>query len=65
MSKMDFDEIDARINDTICKMTGALRARDGQIRTVRRLWFEKKDTVLVAATGYGKSAHWARKVSIL
>ena len=53
---MEFDDLDHRINDTICAITGAGRTRDGQIQAVRRLAFDKEDTVLIAATGYGKSA---------
>lgn len=53
---MDFDATDQRINDAICAITGAQRARDGQVKAVRRLVYDKDDTVLIAATGYGKSA---------
>lgn len=53
---MDFDDIDRTVNDTICAITSASRARDGQIKAVRRLAYDKEDTVLIAATGYGKSA---------
>ena len=44
------------INDAIVAITGAPRARPGQLKAVERLVFDKKDTILVAATGYGKSA---------
>jgi len=53
---MDFDDTDQLINDAICAITGAERARDGQVKAVRRLAYDKEDTVLIAATGYGKSA---------
>ena len=49
-------EADLRINDAICTITGAQKARRGQIDAVRNLVDYKKDIVLVAATGYGKSA---------
>ena len=56
MEPNELDEVEQRINDVICAITGAPRARDGQIRAVRRLVYLGEDTVLIAATGYGKSA---------
>lgn len=53
---MDFDELDCDINTAICEITGAQRARDGEIKAVRCLVYDQEDTVLIAATGYGKSA---------
>ena len=47
--------LDGRINQTICTITGAPEARSGQIQAVKSL-YHQKDTILVAATGYGKSA---------
>ncbi|KAK3376189.1 hypothetical protein B0T24DRAFT_591871 [Lasiosphaeria ovina] len=44
------------VRATICSITGHETAREGQVQAVARLAFEKADTVLVAATGYGKSA---------
>jgi superfamily II DNA helicase RecQ len=44
------------IDTVICLVTGAPEARKGQIDAVQRLAFDQEDTVLVAATGYGKSA---------
>ncbi|KAI1818905.1 P-loop containing nucleoside triphosphate hydrolase protein [Xylaria intraflava] len=43
------------IASVICYITGADEARQGQVDAVQRLAFERADTVLVAATGYGKS----------
>ncbi|KAK4233871.1 P-loop containing nucleoside triphosphate hydrolase protein [Achaetomium macrosporum] len=45
-----------RIKDAICTITGAQMPRLGQIDAVRCLVYDQQDTVLVAATGYGKSA---------
>ncbi|KAK4203866.1 hypothetical protein QBC40DRAFT_166114 [Triangularia verruculosa] len=45
-----------RIVDVLKEITGASKPRDGQIEAVKRLVVERKDTVLIAATGYGKSA---------
>jgi len=56
MEPNELDEVEQRINDVICAITGAPRARDGQMRAVRRLVYLGEDTVLIAATGYGKSA---------
>ncbi|KAK3384607.1 hypothetical protein B0T24DRAFT_689826 [Lasiosphaeria ovina] len=53
---MDENARKKRINDVICKITGAKEARQGQVEAVYRLVHQQKDTVLVAATGYGKSA---------
>ena len=53
---MDQSDLKRRINDTICRITKAKEARNGQVEAVYRLVQEKRDTVLVAATGYGKSA---------
>ncbi|KAK7752204.1 transcriptional repressor general negative regulator of transcription subunit 4 [Diatrype stigma] len=44
------------IASVIRTITGAEEARDGQVEAVRRLVYLKSDTVLIAATGYGKSA---------
>ena len=60
-SKMATDDsepldLDTRINETICAITGASEARSSQIEAVKSLVYHKKDTILVAATGYGKSA---------
>ncbi|KAK3380025.1 hypothetical protein B0T24DRAFT_613856 [Lasiosphaeria ovina] len=44
------------IKATICSITGHENAREGQVKSVARLVFEQADTVLVAATSYGKSA---------
>ena len=49
-------DLDTRINETICAITGAPEARSGQIEAVKSLVYHKKDTILFAATGYGKSA---------
>jgi len=49
-------DIDERINETICAITGAPAARPAQIKAVKSLAYHRKDTVLVAATGFGKSA---------
>ena len=57
---MDQSDLKRRINDTICRITKAKEARNGQVEAVYRLVQEKRDTVLVAATGYGKSAHKKR-----
>ena len=48
-------DLDERINETICAITSAPEARSGQIQAVKSL-YHQKDTILVAATGYGKSA---------
>ncbi|KAK3360848.1 hypothetical protein B0T24DRAFT_692864 [Lasiosphaeria ovina] len=53
---MDENARKKRINDVIYKITGAKEARQGQVEAVYRLVHQQKDTVLVAATGYGKSA---------
>jgi superfamily II DNA helicase RecQ len=45
-----------RVKATICAITGAQMPRLGQIEAVARLVYDRADTVLVAATGYGKSA---------
>ena len=50
------DAIDAGINEVICKITGQPAARHAQIASLRRLVYEKHDTILIAATGFGKSA---------
>ena len=51
------DELQRKlINTVICTITGAQEARRGQIDAVQRLVYTKGDTILVAATGYGKSA---------
>ena len=58
-SKMAADEpsnLDEHINETICAITSAPEARSGQIQAVKSLVYHQKDTILVAATGYGKSA---------
>ena len=52
---MAAEPLDARINQIICTITGAPEARSGQIQAVKSL-YHQKDTILVAATGYGKSA---------
>ncbi|KAK3360857.1 hypothetical protein B0T24DRAFT_692889 [Lasiosphaeria ovina] len=44
------------IKATMCSITGHENARQGQASAVARLVFANADTVLVAATGYGKSA---------
>jgi superfamily II DNA helicase RecQ len=44
------------IKATICSITSHENAREGQIKAVAQLVFEKADTVLVPATGYAKSA---------
>lgn len=44
------------IASVIRALTGAPEPTEGQIESVRRLVYLKQDTVLVAATGYGKSA---------
>ncbi|KAK4233757.1 P-loop containing nucleoside triphosphate hydrolase protein [Achaetomium macrosporum] len=49
------DQFD-RVKVTICAITGAQMPRLGQIEAVARLVYDPADTVLVAATGYGKSA---------
>lgn len=54
--KIYFDDLDHRIDAAICDITGTLGAREGQIKAVRRLVYDQEDTVLIAATGYGKSA---------
>ena len=48
--------LDEHINETICAITSAPEATYGQIQAVKSLVYHQKDTVLVAATGYGKSA---------
>ncbi|KAK0709381.1 hypothetical protein B0T26DRAFT_785427 [Lasiosphaeria miniovina] len=53
---MEENEQKKRINDVICEITGAREAHQGQIDAVHRLVHQRNDTVLVAATGYGKSA---------
>lgn len=40
----------------IREITGAREARQGQINAVYWLIHKQKDTVLIVATGYGKSA---------
>ena len=44
------------IDAVICMITGAPTARKGQIQAIQSLVYQQQDTVLVAATGYGKSA---------
>src|SRR6266480_2275750 len=44
------------IHAVICMITGAPTARKGQIQAIQSLVYQQQDTVLVAATGYGKSA---------
>jgi hypothetical protein len=46
---------DTDIERVICTLTGAKEAREGQVKAVRSL-LDGHDTVLIAATGYGKSA---------
>jgi len=53
---MEIQSEKQRINNAICEITGAREARPSQIESVFRLVAERKDTILVAATGYGKSA---------
>ena len=53
---MDADDHFDRVSATICTITGASVPRLGQIEAVKRLVYDQGDTVLVAATGYGKSA---------
>ena len=53
---MDQSDLKRQINDTICHITKAKEARNGQVEAVYRLVQEKRDTILVTATGYGKSA---------
>ncbi|KAK0713354.1 P-loop containing nucleoside triphosphate hydrolase protein [Lasiosphaeria miniovina] len=53
---MDLDEQKKRINRAIYGITGAPEAHAGQVQAVQRLVYQHDDTVLVAATGYGKSA---------
>ncbi|KAK3364812.1 hypothetical protein B0T24DRAFT_598148 [Lasiosphaeria ovina] len=53
---MEENDRKKQINHVICGITGAREARKGQIDAVYRLVNEQRDTVLVAATGYGKSA---------
>src|SRR3981081_1560399 len=48
--------LDEHINETICAITSAPEARYGQIQAVKSLVYHQKDTILVAATGYGKGA---------
>ncbi|KAK3365004.1 hypothetical protein B0T24DRAFT_683666 [Lasiosphaeria ovina] len=53
---MDLDKQKKRINRAICGIKGAPDARAGQVQAVQRLVYQHDDIVLVAATGYGKSA---------
>lgn len=46
----------AFINKVIRAITGAPSARNGQIEAVRQIIYLRNDAVLIAATGYGKSA---------
>jgi superfamily II DNA helicase RecQ len=48
--------IDASINEIICKITGQPGAHHVQIASLRSLVFEQRDTIPIAATGFGKSA---------
>jgi len=65
------DTIDSGINEVICKITGQPTARHAQIASLRRLVYEQRDTILIAATGFGKSAvlfaFWllTKKITIL
>src|SRR3982074_3301700 len=56
MAANELSDLDERINETICAITSATEARYGQIQAVKSLVYHQKDTVLVAATGCGKSA---------
>ncbi|KAK0726424.1 hypothetical protein B0T21DRAFT_350557 [Apiosordaria backusii] len=56
MATMPLDERDQLINNIVCGITGAEMARDGQIQAIRRLLYEKADTILVAPSAYGKRA---------
>ena len=53
---MASQQLQRQINDVIVGITKAQEARPGQVQAVQRLVEEGGDTVLVAATGYGKSA---------
>ena len=48
--------IDAGINEVICKITGQPGARHVQTASLRSLVYEQRDTIPIAATGFGKSA---------
>jgi superfamily II DNA or RNA helicase len=70
-SPLPLDAIDAGINGVVCKITGQPAARRAQITALRRLVYERRDTILIAATGFGKSAvlfaFWllTKKITIL
>lgn len=52
-----FPELQGRLIDQVLrKILGVPSGKHGQIKIIQRLVFQRKDAVLVAATGYGKSA---------
>lgn len=53
---MDQNDYLDDVVETLSVITGAQRPRIGQVDAVKRLVYDGTDTVLIAATGYGKSA---------
>lgn len=53
---MDLDDDIARVKVTLRTLAGGHEPRRGQIEAVESLAIYQQDTVLVAVTGYGKSA---------
>ncbi|KAK4232930.1 hypothetical protein C8A03DRAFT_19890, partial [Achaetomium macrosporum] len=52
---MEIDNQFDRVRETLRIITGVPTPRLGQIKAVQSLVYDQADTVLVAATGYGKS----------
>jgi hypothetical protein len=55
VSLLPLDAIVDNINGVVCMITGQPAARHAQITALRRLVYERHDTILIAAIGFGKS----------